>query len=123
MCLKEAQQEVSKVINPSSRVEFKVPDPRYIKLVAYIDIIDGADEAVIKADIAKKIKEYINGIAPGDKLYLGQINRIGLEPKEVEYFNVVQIYIDEEEATDFEILQTVEAKFIFDEFIWWNVEG
>ena len=123
MCLKEAQQVVSVVINPSSRVEFKIPDPRYIKLVAYIDIIDGADEAVIKADIAKKIKEYINGIAPGDKLYLGQINRIGLEPKEVEYFNVVQIYIDEEEATDFEILQTVEAKFIFDEFIWWNVEG
>ena len=123
LCLKEAQQEVSKVINPSSRVEFKVPDPRYIKLVAYIDIIDGADEAVIKADIAKKIKEYINGIAPGDKLYLGQINRIGLAPKEVEYFNVVQIYINEEEATDFEILQTVEAKFIFDEFIWWNVEG
>ena len=123
LCLKEAQQEVSKVINPSSRVEFKIPDPRYIKLVAYIDIIDGADEAVIKADIAKKIKEYINGIAPGDKLYLGQINRIGLEPKEVEYFNVVQIYINEEEATDFEILQTIEAKFIFDEFIWWNVEG
>ena len=56
-------------------------------------------------------------------MYLGQINRLGLAPKEVEYFNVVQIYIDGEEATDFEILQTIEAKFIFDEIIWWNVEG
>ncbi len=123
LCLREAQQKVSVVINPSSRVEFKVPDPRYVKLVAYLDITDGADTAVIKADIVKNIKKYINGIAPGDKLYLGQINRIGLAPKEVEYFNVVQIYINDEEATDFEILQTIEAKFIFDEFIWWNVEG
>lgn len=123
LCLKEAQEKVSVVINPSSRVEFKIPEPRYIKLVAYIDLAEGTDAPVIKSEIISKIKEYINGIAPGDKLYLGQINKIGLAPKEVEYFNVVQIYINEEEATDFEILQTIEAKFIFDEFIWWNVEG
>lgn len=123
LCLKEAQQQVSKVINPSSRVEFKIPEPRYIKLVAYIDIIENADAAVVKSNIVKNIKEYINGIAPGDKMYLGQINRIGLNFKEVEYFNIVQVYINDKESTDFEILQTVEAKFIFDEFIWWNVEG
>jgi hypothetical protein len=41
----------------------------------------------------------------------------------VEYFNVVQIYINDDEATDFEILQTIEAKFLFDEIIWWNVEN
>ena len=122
-CLLEAQEKVSIVINPSSRVEFKVPDPRYVKLVAYLDVSDGTDAAVIKATIVQKVKEYINGIAPGEKLYLGQINRIGLEPKEVEYFNIVQIYINDDEATDFEILQTIEAKFIFDEIIWWNVEG
>lgn len=123
LCLKEAQEKVSVVINPSSRVEFKVPDPRYVKLVVYLDVVDGADAAVVRSNIIKDIKEYINGIAPGDKLYLGQINRIGLSPKEVEYFNVVQIYINDEEATDFEILQTIEAKFIFDQIIWWNVEG
>ena len=123
LCLKEAQEKVSVVINPSSRVEFKVPEPRYVKLVAYLDMTDGYDESVVKNDILNNIKNYINGIAPGDKMYLGQINRLGLAPKEVEYFNVVQIYIDGEEATDFEILQTIEAKFIFDEIIWWNVEG
>ena len=123
LCLKEAQEKVSVVINPSSRVEFKVPEPRYVKLVAYLDMTDGYDESVVKSDILNNIKNYINGIAPGDKMYLGQINRLGLAPKEVEYFNVVQIYIDGEEATDFEILQTIEAKFIFDEIIWWNVEG
>lgn len=122
LALNEAQQKISTVINPSSRVEFKIPEPRYVKLVAYLDTKDGTDNTVIKADMIKKIKEYINGIAPGDKLYLGQINKIGMGPKEVEYFNVVQIYINDEEATDFEILQTIEAKFIFDEFIWWNVE-
>lgn len=123
LCLNEAQQTVSTVINPSSRVEFKVPEPLYIQLVAYIDVVEGADATLVKNDIMQKIKDYINGIAPGDKLYLGQINKIGLEPKEVEYFNVVQIYLNDDEATDFEILQTVEAKFIFDQIIWWNVEA
>lgn len=123
LCLNEAQQVVSRVINPSSRVEFKVPEPRNVKLVAYLDVAEDTDLALLKAELIKNIKDYINGIKPGDKLYLGQINKLGLAPKEVEYFNVVQVYINDEEATDFEILQTVEAKFLFDEIIWWNVEN
>ena len=123
LCLREAQEKVSMVINPSSRVEFSVPTPRYVQLVAYMDIKEGMDSSVVKNTIMQEIKEYINGIAPGDKMYLGQINKIGLAHKEVEYFNVVQVYIDNDEATDFEVLQTVEAKFIFDQIIWWNVEG
>lgn len=123
LALNEAQQKVSVVINPSSRVEFKIPEPRYIRFVAYLDITDGYDAQIIKNEIITNIKNYVNSIAPGDKMYLGQLNKIGLAPKGVEYFNIVQIYIDEEESTDFEILQVTEAKFIFDEFIWWNVEG
>lgn len=122
MALKEAQEKVSPVINPSSIVEFKVPEPRYVKLVAYIDVAEDIDATSVKEEIISKLKTYINGIAPGDKLFLGQINKIGLSPNGVQYFNVVQIYINEEEATDFEILQTLESKFIFDEFIWWNRE-
>ena len=123
LCKKEAQEKVSVVINPSSRVVFDVPTPKYVQLVTYIDIKEGMDSAVVKNTIMQEVREYINGIAPGDKLYLGQINKIGLAHKEVEYFNVVQIYIDDDESTDFEILQTIEAKFIFDQIIWWNVEG
>lgn len=123
LCLNEAQQVVSRVINPSSRVEFKVPDPRNVKLVVYLDLAENTDANLIRAELTQNIKNYINGIKPGDKLFLGQINKIGLTPKEVEYFNVVQIYINDEEATDFEILQTIEAKFLFDEIIWWNVES
>ena len=123
LCINEAKEEVSKVINPSSIIEIKIPDPKYVRLVAYIDISDGADELIVKSDIIKDVEEYINSIPPGDKLYLGRINKIGLSYKEVEYFNIVQIYIDDDESTDFEILQTVEAKFIFNDIIWWNVEG
>ena len=123
LCLKEAQEKVSMVINPSSRVVFEVPSPRYVQLVAYLDVIEGADLAVIKNTISQDVQKYINSIAPGDKLYLGEINKIGLAIDEVEYFNVVQIYVDDDEATDFEILQTIEAKFIFDQIIWWSVEG
>ena len=123
LCINEAKEEVSKVINPSSIIEIKIPDPKYVRLVAYVDISDGADELIVKSDIIKDVEEYINSIPPGDKLYLGKINKIGLSYKEVEYFNIVQIYIDDDESTDFEILQTVEAKFIFNDIIWWNVEG
>lgn len=123
LALNEAQEKLSEVINPSSIVEFKIPEPRYVKLVAYIDTVDNTNALTTKNEITDNLKKYINSIAPGEKLYLGEINKIGLSPKEVQYFNVVQIYINDEEATDFEILQTSESKFIFDEFIWWNVEN
>lgn len=123
LCLQEAQEKVSVVINPSSRVVFDVPDPRYVQLVVYMDIKEGMDSTAVKNTIMQEVRDYINSIAPGDKMYLGEINKIGLAHKEVEYFNVVQLYIDDEEATDFEILQTIHAKFIFDQIIWWNVEG
>lgn len=63
------------------------------------------------------IKEYINGIAPGNKLMLGYINNIILDIEGVEYFNVVQIYLNDKESTNFEILQTVSTKMLFDEII------
>lgn len=123
--INEAVQKVSIVINPSSRVEFKVPTPQYVQLVAYLDVNDAYNEDTIKQEINLKVKEYINSVAPGSYMYIGEINKIGINIEGVEYFNVVQVYIDGEECTDFEILQvnTSETKFIFDEIIWWNVEG
>lgn len=76
----------------------------------------------IKRDIASKIKDYINNIAPGDRLMLGAINNMGLNTDGVEYFNVIQIYIDDKESTAYEILQTVSTKMLFEEIIWWEVD-
>ena len=73
--------------------------------------------------IQDNVKEYINSIPPGTSLYLGEINNIGLDTPDVEYFNVVQIFAGEEEITNFEILQTITAKFLFEQIIYWEVEN
>ena len=78
---------------------------------------------IIKQNINNKVKDYINSIAPGNYLELGDINEIGLSVDGVEYFNVVQVYLDDKESTDFEILQTIKARFVHNQIIWWDVES
>lgn len=123
LAINEAKEVVSSVINPSSRVEFKVPDPIDMKFVSYLDVKQGFSIEDIKRKIEEQVKTYVNEIKPGDSMYLGTINNIGLDTDGVEYFNVVQIYLNNKEATDFEILQTVKAKFLFNQIIWWDVES
>ncbi len=120
--LTEAQEKLSPIVSPSSIIEFKIPEPKYVKIVAYLDIKANSDRESIKRSIQNQVKEYINTIAPGTSLYLGEINNIGLDTEGVEYFNVVQIFANDEEITDFEILQTIDAKFLFDQIIYWEVE-
>ena len=119
----EAQEKVSTVIAPTSIVDFQVAKPSYIKLVAYLDVKEGYDKNSIKTLAITAIKTYINAIAPGDSLYLGEINKIGLNIEGVEYFNIVQLFNNGEELADFELLQTLTAKFLFEELIWWEVEN
>ena len=119
----EAQEKISKVIAPTSIVEFQVANPSYIRLVAYLDIKEGYDKDVAKTLITANIKNYIHAIAPGDKLFLGEINKIGLSVEGVEYFNIIQLFNNDEELSDFELLQTLTSKFLFEEIIWWEVEG
>ena len=121
--LEEAKEVVSPVIAPTSLVYFEVAEPSLIKLVSYLDVKEGYDKNNIKLQIQLNVKKYINAIAPGDKLLLGEINKIGLNVEGVEYFNVVQLFNNDDELTDFELLQTLTAKFLFDEIIWWEVEG
>ena len=119
----EAKDIIDKVIDPSCIVNYAVPTPVKVKLVAYLDVISGADMNYIKREIMNKVKDYINNLAPGSKLLLGTINNIGLNVDGVEYFNVVQVYLDDKESTAFEILQTVTSKMLYDEMIWWEVES
>ena len=118
----EAQNILGKVISPSTITNYTVPEPVAVKLVAYIDVKEGADLRYIQQQATKVIKEYINGIAPGDRLLLGTINNMVLDIDGVEYFNVVQVYLNDKESTAFEILQTVSTKMLFNEIIWWEVD-
>jgi hypothetical protein len=100
-----------------------VAKPCLIRLVVYLDVKQGYDLTNIKIQIKKTLEGYINGIEPGKLLLLGEINKLGLSIDGVEYFNVVQTYTDNEEVTDFELLQTLTAKFLLEDIIYWDVEG
>lgn len=121
--ISEAKMAIEKVTSPSTIIQYSVPEPIAVKLVAYIDVASNSDINYIKQHAKASIKEYINNIAPGDKLMLGYINNMILDIEGVEYFNVVQIYLNDKESTNFEILQTVSTKMLFDEIIWWEVES
>lgn len=121
--ISEAKIAIEKVTSPSTIIQYSVPDPVSVKLVAYLDVAENSDVNYIKQNAKNIIKEYINNIAPGDKMMLGYINNIVLGIEGVEYFNTVQVYLNDEESTNFEILQTVSTKMLFDEIIWWEVEN
>jgi uncharacterized phage protein gp47/JayE len=119
----EAREKIGAVIAPTSLVYFKIAEPSLIKLVGYLDIKKDYDMDTIKQAIQLSVKNYINSIAPGDSLYVGEINKIGLNIEGVEYFNIIQLFNNDEELSDFEILQTIQAKFLLDQIIWWEVES
>ena len=60
----------------------------------------------------------MNSIAPDDYLKIGDIIKIGLNESEVEYFNVVSYFIDDEEETSISKIQGLETKFLFDSITW-----
>lgn len=119
----EAQNAIDKIVSASSIIDYRVPQPADIKLVAYLDVRTGSDVDYIKRQIEVALKNYINNVAPGDRLMLGEMNNIGQDTSNVEYFNIVQLYINDIEATSFEVLQTIEQKFLYSEIVWWEVEN
>ena len=116
--LEEAEELIKDIVSPSLYVEYIVPSIRGVKLNCFLSTT--GDETTIKSNISKKIQDYVNGIAPGDFLSIGEIIKLGINENGVEYFNVVSVFIDEEQTTDIQIIQELETKFLFDEIIWFG---
>ena len=108
---------MSQVASPSLYVEYVVPEIRPVKIHAHMQSEDG-DVNQIRYNIEQAIKNYVNSIPPREYLMVGQLNRIGINEPEVDYFNVLQVFIDNKETKEIEILQNIETKFILDEIIW-----
>lgn len=115
--LEEAAERIKSIVSPSLYVEYLVPTIRAVRLHCFITYGD-VDQSQVRDTIALKIRQYINAIAPGDMLKVGELLRIGLAVTGVEYFNVVNLYIDEELVTELEVAQELETKLMFDEIIW-----
>lgn len=116
--LAEAAKVVKKIASPSLFVEYIIPAIRAVKLQIFISTNSNGDNTLIKSNIEKKAKAYINAIPPGEYLKVGELNKIGVNETKVDYFSVLSLIIDNEEAAEIEVLQEIDSKFLFDEIIW-----
>ena len=114
--LQEAQELLKNVVSPSLYIEYITPAILGVKLECYL--ATSGDKESIKTNITSRIKDYVNGIAPSDKLEVGKIIRLGLNEDGVDYFNVVTYYIDGEQQTELTRQQGLETKFLFDGIEW-----
>lgn len=115
----ETRQKLRKVTSPAAYIDYIIPSTVGIKIAASITTKSG-DLDLIKNTIKTKIANYINAIPVGNYLSIGDINKIGINEANVDYFSAVQIYMNGEPISALSVLQKVESKFLFDEIIWWT---
>lgn len=114
--LKEAEKLLENVISPSLYIEYITPAILGVKFECYISTF--GDTATIKSNITTKIKDYVNGIAPDEKLEIGKVIKLGLEEDGVDYFNVITYFVDDEQQKSLYKVQGLETKFLFDSITW-----
>lgn len=115
--LKEAKDRIKNVISPESYTEYIVPTPLPVTLVCHLET-EAGDMDYLKSLVEKKIKEYIDAIAPNDYLSLGKINRMAMSYDDIDFFSVDGVYIDGTFDANTKIMQELETKFLFQEITW-----
>lgn len=120
--LAEAKERMASIASPVPYIEYIVPEIKSVSFEAYLSTTDG-DEDTIKSTIEEAVKTYVNGIAPKEYLLLGDINKIGQNLSQVEYFNIVSFMINNVEVNSIKALQELDSKFIFDSITWTGDSG
>lgn len=110
--LAEAEDLIKGIVSPSLYIEYIVPTMRAVSMTAYL--VTDSDSDAIKQNITKAIADYVNNIAPGEFLKLGDLVKIGINESGVEYFNITTLIIDNITNTEIQVVQELETKFIFD---------
>jgi hypothetical protein len=123
LAIEETKARLKDVVSPSSYIEYIIPKISSVKMKILINA-KAADVITIKKNIEDKIIKYVNGIAPGEYLEVGEINRLGTNEANVKYFNVGSLFINNKETGAISILQKVDSKFVMSEadIIWLEVE-
>ena len=94
-----------------------MPTPLPVVLVCHLETETG-DTEYLKDEIAGKVKEYVNAIAPNDALSLGKINRMAMALDNVDFFSVDGLYINDVFYSETKVTQELETKFLFQEITW-----
>lgn len=115
--VEEAMELVQPIVSPSMYVEYVIPVPLPVIVHVALSSKTG-DVETIKRTFTQKVKEYINRIPPNEYLEIGQINRIGINEELVDYFSVLQLFIDNVEQDGINIFQGINQKYLVDEIVW-----
>ena len=123
LAIAEVKSKLKDVTSPSTYIEYIIPEIIEVELVCLIKA-DATDKNELKKNISNKIVKYINSIAHGDYLEVGEMNKIGISEPNVEYFNVANLIINKKEVGDVSIIQKVESKLIasMENINWLEVE-
>lgn len=116
LAINEVKNRLEKVESITSYIEYVVPKMLPVDISCYISILK--DEVNVKQNIESKIEKYINNIAPGDKMEIGQLNKIGINENNVSYFSISTIIINGKELDDISIIQKLEEKLLFNKINW-----
>jgi hypothetical protein len=117
--LAEAQLKIKNSCSPGTYVKYIFPELKRIKLA--ITMKATGDVAAIKSQLDSSVESYLNSIPTAGYLEVGEVNKIGINTANVEYFNVNAVFVEGSQNNNIEILQTIDIKFVFDEIIWLEV--
>lgn len=124
LAIEETKNRLQKITSPSSYINYIIPEILDVKInilykTSYNDI------SATKKQINDNIINYINGIAPGSYLEVGQINKFGMINQDIDYFNVSNIFINNLEIGEVSVLQKIETKLLiggYEDINWVEVE-
>lgn len=117
LSLQEAQEKVKRIGSAGTYVDYIIPEIRPVSLEIYLETANG-DEAAIKEQLTSQIKTYVNSIAPGNYLSVGEINKMGVNLPNVDFYCVLSLNVDGQQISGTKILQQIDSKFIFDSITW-----
>ena len=117
LSLSEAQEKIQQVGAAGTYVDYIIPEIRPVSMEIYLET-DSGDETAIKEQLTAQIKTYVNSIAPGAYLSVGDINKIGVNIANVDFYSVLSLDVDGQQISGTKIMQQIDSKFIFDNISW-----
>ena len=87
-----------------------------VDINVFVSIATGDDN--VKQNIISKFISYINNIAPGDYLDIGELNKIGVNEPNVEYFSVSSVFLNNKEVQNLKVIQKLDSKMVFNSINW-----
>ena len=114
--INEVKEKVKDIVAATSYIEYIIPEILNIEINCYLSVYKGENN--VKKNIELAFKEYINNIAPGEYLEIGELTKIGVNTDNVNYFNIADVLIAGKPMQSLEEVQVLQKKFVFDSINW-----